>query len=291
MLKPQWPVRVAICVGVGAFALVVFICSGLFSGWRFDHTDRRADAAPSAPVQATVPPSAQSLAGSVGVAPPAPTGNDSSISKVPLPLVLVSTRPGKNFNEGYAEIGVNARSPQTYIAGAVLANGARLAEIHPDFVLLQKDRQSVRLYLQGKGGADQPNSQQLQAMLDVGGPDSAPPPAQASSHDELTDYLRPTPVYDNGSIRGFQVYAGRNAEVFSQWGLQPGDVITAIQGGAATDPDAVIAALESLTQGAAVDVTVERNGRTVSMALDGAAIAASAARAQRVASSTGVPMT
>jgi hypothetical protein len=62
------------------------------------------------------------------VTPMRPLGTDSSVSTVPLPLILVRTQAGRNSREGFAQIGVNARTPQTYQAGAILANGAHLTD-------------------------------------------------------------------------------------------------------------------------------------------------------------------
>lgn len=90
-------------------------------------------------------PSARPPPKAIGIAPPAPKGNDSSISPVPLQLVLVRVQLGRRITEGSAEIGVVRESPQTYQAGALLENGARLAEIHSDYVTLRKDGHSAQL--------------------------------------------------------------------------------------------------------------------------------------------------
>lgn len=74
-----------------------------------------------------------------GVVQPKPSGADSSVSQVSRRLILSATRRGRNAQNGTASIGVNAASPQTFRAGALLANGARIAEMDDDaVVLLQK---------------------------------------------------------------------------------------------------------------------------------------------------------
>src|SRR4051794_33361966 len=100
------------------------------------------------------------------MAPPIPMGNDSSSSKTPLPLILTGTSPGRNAREGHAYIGVNKDSPQTYMAGALLVNGARLTEIYAQYVVLEKSGKSVRLYLlDSKEGT---NGKALNDLLTVG---------------------------------------------------------------------------------------------------------------------------
>jgi type II secretion system protein C len=211
-----------------------------------------------------------------GVAPPAPTGNDSSISRVPVSLILTGTLPGRTSHEGYAYIGVSAESPQTYAVGAILANGARLAEVHPDFVVLVKDEQSERLYV--KGHRLWPLEAKASSnVLTVGG---APPaePMIASSHEELTDYIRPAPIYEGPVLVGYQVYGAANSGVFFQLGLQPGDVITALNSVPLSDPESAISQLESLTEGDAMTATVQRQGQLITVPLDGAIITAARAR-------------
>lgn len=202
----------------------------------------------------------------ITVTPPRPLGTDSSVSPVPLRLLLVHTEPGRNNSEGLAQIGVNARTPQTYRAGAILANGARLSEIHPAYVILKRGTQSVRLDLHGSGMATpQPESE----LLRVGG-SPAPIAARPRNPDPFTDYLRPSPIFRDGSLHGYVLYAGRHQDAFFKMGLQPGDVVTQINGVAVKDPQQALASLHSLTEGATLSVQVERAGTSQIMALDGA---------------------
>jgi hypothetical protein len=143
----------------------------------------------------------------VDIAPPTSQGNDTSISLVPLQLVLVHVQPGRNVYEGSAQIGVVRESAQAYQAGALLENGARLVEIHADYVLLQKGDRSARLYLDvGAAGkaADK-------AMLMVGGAEAPSPAAKGTSREILTDYIRPSPVYEEANLVGYQVYPGAHS--------------------------------------------------------------------------------
>jgi type II secretion system protein C len=214
-------------------------------------------------------------------APPAPGGTDSSISKVSLPLKLTVTRLGRNAREGTADIGVNEHSPQTYVAGAILANGARLIEIYPDHVRLEKDHRVVALYRDGRTRSNA-QAAALSDLLTVGGTQT--PPARADSHEELTDYIRPSPVYSGTAVVGFQVYPGRQAGIFGQMGLLPGDVITAIDDIPLSDQPTAADQLNRLTQGEVVSATVQRKGEQISVNLDGSII--EAARQQQAAIST-----
>jgi type II secretion system protein C len=138
-----------------------------------------------------------------------------------------------NVHEGTAQLGTVRESPQTYLAGALLENGARLAEVHADYVLLRKGARSVRLYLDNSPASREP----IGNALTMVGPIQEPsPPAQPASREILTDYVRPSPVYDGEVLLGYQVYAGTKSAPFAQMGLRAGDVIVAIDSTPLTDP-------------------------------------------------------
>ena len=199
------------------------------------------------------------------VTPIQPKGNDSSLSPIPLPLILVRTRPGRNSREGLAQIGVRAQSPQTYTAGALLANGARLTEIFDHYVVFERDGHAARLYLQGEARRD---AGAAPALVSVGGTPE-PASAVADSRYELTDYLRPSPVFRGDELHGYAVHAGREAGPFSQLGLQPGDVLTHINGMAVSNSSDSLTALQALTHGEVLAVEIERQGIRQTLSLDG----------------------
>src|SRR5712671_4146777 len=129
----------------------------------FTDKDERQAVAPQLPTPVTVD-SGQSKD------PPKPLpGTDSSISATPQALVLVSTTRGRNAREGTARLGTHPENPQTYAAGALLANGARLLEIYDDHIVLERDGKQAKLYLASSGKKSQG------ALLMVGGEQPAKP--------------------------------------------------------------------------------------------------------------------
>ena len=146
-------------------AFIVVLSANVAGPQWFDELVRWLQPAPRA---ALPHPTARSgpIGAPVTVTPMRPEGNDSSVSPVPLPLILVRTHRGRNSREGFAEIGVRARSPQTYTAGALLANGARLTEIYDHYVVLERGGRSARLYVQGEA---QPDGKRARELLTVGG--------------------------------------------------------------------------------------------------------------------------
>jgi type II secretion system protein C len=199
-------------------------------------------------------------------------GIDSSISETPQRLILTGTIVGQSPRDGTAFIGVNERNPQTYASGALLANGARLTEIHVDFVVLQREGRSVRLYSQKAEGGGR-RAAVVDDLLTVRAP-SYSMPASATSTEVLTDFIRPNPVYDGEVLAGYEVSPGTKRGVFTQLGLQPGDVITAISDAPLNEPQQAIETLRRLTSGATLIATVQRKGKFERITLDGSLIVA-----------------
>lgn len=229
--------------------------------WWSDYRERTR---PPPTAEVRTPPTA-------GVVQPEPIGTDTSVSKVSRRLILSSTRRGRNAGDGTAMIGINAGSPQTYRAGALLANGTRIAEIHEDSIILERDGQTLRLFVEdsepaGTAVADSP-------LLRVGGQDVALA-AAPDSRDELTDVMRVTPVFDGDAVRGLEVHANERSDLFSRLGLQAGDQIISVNGEPVTDVSSSIAALRRLTKGEALLLTVMRQGQTETLSLDGLLVTA-----------------
>lgn len=200
----------------------------------------------------------------IGLAPPKPRGNDTSSSPVPLPLLLVRTTPALKLQDAIAQIGVYRDSPQTYQGGAILENGASIAEIHADYVVLQKDNHTIRLYVDASHNV----GNNADALTTVGGR-KPEPPAVITNHDILTDYIRPSPVYDGQTLIGYEVYPGNKSGPFAQMGLQAGDVITELNGQPLNDSNSAWRILNQMTEGTSLSATIKRHGASQQLSVDG----------------------
>lgn len=205
-------------------------------------------------------------------------GTDSSMSTRPLLLRLMATAPGRHAEEGTAKLGVSEQNPQTYSAGAVLANGARLAAIYADRVILERDGESVTLHLEGEG--ESPGAAQRE-LLSVGASQELAA-ARPTTRSVLTDYLRPSPVFDGETLVGYQVFPGRSSGVFSQMGLQSGDVITGFDGAPLVDGEQAMLLFQYIAEGGVALASVSRKNTRLTLSLDGALILADQERAKQV---------
>jgi len=82
------------------------------------------------------------------------------------------------------------------------------------------------------------------------------------------ELMRPQQVFQNGQMRGFRVYPGRNRAQFSKLGLQPGDLVTSVNGTPLDDPQRGAEIFRTIGSSPSVHVTIERNGRTQEITLN-----------------------
>lgn len=96
----------------------------------------------------------------------------------------------------------------------------------------------------------------------------------------LDQVMRTVPSYDNsaGKLRGFRAYPGRNRAIFNKLGLQPGDLVTSINGQPLDDPQHAQEVFNTIQTSNTVSVTLERGGQKQEITLNIAQVAAEATR-------------
>jgi general secretion pathway protein C len=78
----------------------------------------------------------------------------------------------------------------------------------------------------------------------------------------FSEIVRPQPVFAGGTQRGYRVYPGRNRQQFVKLGLQPGDLVTAVNGTPLSDQANSMQIFNTISSTDRVTLTVERNGQT-----------------------------
>lgn len=203
------------------------------------------------------------------------TGDPSSAPATTANLTLAGTLAGLEPSIGWAIIGASGQSARVYATGASLPGGAKLAAVYPDRVILDRNgaRESLMLpRLSGSGGA---------TPVAYATGTGAAPASLADSVRQLmaqnpaaaNELLRPQPVFAGGTLRGYRVYPGRNRGQFARLGLQPGDLVTAVNGAALDDPNRGLEILRGIGAGSAVTLTVDRNGQQQQLSVDPGAVA------------------
>jgi general secretion pathway protein C len=205
-----------------------------------------------------------------GVAP-APAVGSANAPQTSMPLVLTGVLAANDPRDGLAILGPSAVSTKVYAVGDNIPGGARLHAVYSDHVLLERGGgiESLALPRQLAGNAPPPT---LSAA-----PVEAP---LVQRMEELVsrnpgiigDIMRPEPVFAGGKQLGFRVYPGRDRAAFVRLGLQPGDLVTAIDGTPLNDPARGQEILRTLGSSSEARVTVLRNGRQQDLTLDLAAV-------------------
>ena len=189
-----------------------------------------------------------------------------------LALTLHGIVSGDRAADSYALIVING-DEELYGVGAQLQGGAVIRAIFPDRVLLARDGRIEALRLpKGDTANAVANSFNVTAA-----PPSAPVPQNLgqlrqeiiANPQRLMDVIRVFPVTDKttNKLTGYRVYPTGNASAFTQLGLKPGDVVTAVNGIPLTDPAESMRVLASLKTSEQVSITLNRDGQSQTQVL------------------------
>lgn len=180
-----------------------------------------------------------------------------------MPLVLAGVIANRDPSKGQAIIGDSAASAKLLAVGAMIPGGARLNAVYDDRVIIDRNGRLETLMLPRnpmKGG--------FQRM-----PAAAPAAAQPGGRESgalLAGLVRVQPVFDQNKLTGYHIFPGgpHGNSAFSQLGLRPGDLITAINGTPLDDAARAMEVLQTLSSSASATVTVQRNGQTQELNLN-----------------------
>ncbi len=87
----------------------------------------------------------------------------------------------------------------------------------------------------------------------------------AANNLKLLDAIRPSPVSKQGQLTGFRITPGRNAALFQQTGLRPGDIVTAINGTPLNSNASSMQAMQGLMTSSSAELTVSRAGQVTTV--------------------------
>jgi hypothetical protein len=206
-------------------------------------------------------------------------GTDSSVSSREMQLILVATAPGRTPKEGTATLGTNPRNPQTYAAGAQLVNGAVIEEIYHEHVVLELNGIRSQLTVGQKSLFQRLTSRTPETGATTVGGAVAHQPLEtvASSREDLSEIIRPEPVFDDRGFVGLRILAGRYSHKLDALGLKSGDIVRTIEGKPLKSADSAWQTIDdALSTGSSIVVSIEREGTLSSVILDGSQIIESA---------------
>lgn len=152
---------------------------------------------------------------------------------------------------------------KVYAVGAVVPGGATVEAVLADRVLLRRDGRLETLRLPRDGVDEGISYTEPEAREET----PVEPADFGQMREEIIDnptrlseLLRYSPVLEGGQIRGYRIYPGRDRASFAGLGLQPGDIVTAINGSPLSDPGRAMELMNNMTDQSNVILTIERNG-------------------------------
>lgn len=178
----------------------------------------------------------------------------------------------------FAIIADPAGKEEFYKVGDPLPGGAVLKEVHPQHIVLGRDDrfETLRLPQQalqmgavplpGTGAASVP-------PMPVGiAPDAGAALEQfrtqfAQDPQVLANLLQGEPFREGGQVVGYRVRPGRDAALFAKFGLQSGDVVTAVNGVSVADPQGRLDLMRSIGSTDEINVDLLRNGAPQSVTI------------------------
>jgi len=205
--------------------------------------------------------------------------NPEETPQTTLTLVLAGTIASNDPRKGIGIIGETAANAKVYSVGESIPGGATLHAVYLDRVILDRSGTLEALLLPrqqpASGGGSLPRAQ----VTNTGPSGMSSTPADrvrrmiAQDPGSVAEIMRPQPVFANGQQRGYRVYPGRNRVSFQQLGLQPGDLVTAVNGTPLDDPARGMEIFRSIGSASQVKVTIERKGRQQELTLNMAQLA------------------
>ncbi|MEQ8405015.1 MAG: type II secretion system protein N [Oceanicaulis sp.] len=187
-----------------------------------------------------------------------------------LNLTLRGVRTGASPLDGSAVIEAPGQGQRALAAGAQIADGVRLVEIHPDRVIINRRGARETIFLREEARR---NARAAAAPRPAAGPaaaaQAAGPTRDAASFDPdaWIDGLRLEPVLDGATMRGLRVRDASRAELLNAAGLQAGDVITRVNGVALDGAAAARTVAQSFQSAGDVRLEIERDGAPVSLTI------------------------
>lgn len=216
-----------------------------------------------------------------GEAPASSTGTEAT-PMTRVALVLVGTIAATDPEKGLAIVGESAQSAHVYAVGAMMPGGVKLHAVYADRIVLDRSGSLETLplprQLAAGTGIVQPMAQAAVESARAG--DGTEPPIAESvqrlisqSPEVVGEVMRPMPVFAGGQLQGFRLYPGRDRQKFSKLGLQPGDVVTQVNGVPLTDPQRGMEILRGLGNAGTATVSVERGGAAQQITINASQIA------------------
>lgn len=163
---------------------------------------------------------------------------------------------------------------QPYAAGDQIADNVALHEIYATRVILDRGGRYETLTLERlkEGNAvqrvERGSSNNGSLPDDIGETLNDVRNEILQQPSRITQYMRLQPEKQNGSLVGYRIYPGRDRTLFQELGLQPGALVTQVNGTTLKNPQQAMQSLNELAQAPSVSVTLKHGGEERTMSVN-----------------------
>lgn len=205
------------------------------------------------------------LFGKESSAPLLPVQTKTPVSKLNLTLRGVLAAEPSNLSTAIISAGKGKSGrEEIYAVGDTIQNGVKLHEVHGDHVIIDRQGRLEKLVMpEDKGG-----EVSLTRASATGAPGRSASLGDIrkqimSNPTSFGEYALPIVVKQNGKQVGYRLKPQKKGELLSQYGLQPSDIITEINGVKLDNPQNGIQALRELSTAGSVDLMLKRGNSFV----------------------------
>ena len=203
-----------------------------------------------------------------------------------LNLVLVGVIVSSDENSARAMIAAGDKQ-DLYPVGGTLPGGSNvtLSKVMSDRVIINNNGQYESLWLYQTDPNAQPVSRPISSPQpivpqpqagwassapsvmgpEMHSPDKSSEPAFSEVSRNLSDVVAMTIHRENGQVVGYKIRPGRDAEKFKSLGLQPDDVVTAINGMPLTNPAKIMEVYKNMGNTTSASLEIKRSGSVITV--------------------------
>jgi general secretion pathway protein C len=182
-----------------------------------------------------------------------------------LNLKLVGLMYSADQDQARAIIESEQDGARSYSTHERVADKVEIHSIEPDRVILLHAGRQEALMLDPE---DEPSGNQSdtesQPVEDPGGTRASTPRKTA---DVMNDFSA-TPVMEDGKLVGFRLEALRNPEIMNEWGIDPDDVITAVNGMPLNSQGRIMVLYDKLKKQKEFELTLINGGNSRTVTVD-----------------------
>jgi general secretion pathway protein C len=192
-----------------------------------------------------------------------------------LKLTLHGVFASDEAQNARAIVGDPRGKEESYAVGDPLPGGANLSEIYPDRIILERGGrfETLRLPKELSSATLSGDDRRPQRSSGPGALIGRAAAFDRYRHEikknpaSLLNYVRAIPARQGGKFVGFTLQPGRESGALQELGLQPGDIVTMINGVNLDSPAMGMKAMQALGEGDSVNVTLLRGGQPISLSL------------------------